>query len=122
MRTPITPEGKPPPPSSPPYWLDGKFGTYHPHNETWVYNGETSQVHSGPSLGWVATQPAGAGDPRVLSLGWALQACGAHSTLSILTDVRYDPRLRRLVTNPTAELASLRTGMLTTFAGAVAPG
>ena len=62
-------------------------------------------------LSWTAT----GADPRVLFVSWlrltepAPPDCGTQGQLTALRDLRFDPRLNRLVFNPIAEYATLRS-------------
>ena len=88
------------------------FGNYSAADETFKQSKSPaiSSIDHGPSFSWAAAQWAG---NRTMNIGWVGGSSQAtHDSLSLLRDVRYDPRILALVSNPLDELAGLRNATI----------
>jgi hypothetical protein len=108
-----------------------RFGVYDSVTETFTSSlapdGKAidSRISTG-KFGWMITNDC---NGRTLSFGWLAATCGnckpqvAPQRLSLVVELRYDPRLRQLVTNPLDELSLLHTDIIASRAQLpLAPG
>ena len=124
VKLPNTTEGKPPPAGSPTHaaniFVGNQFalGDYDEMNESWTLRKIDHRIDTGPTDGWSAASYAG---DRLMNMGWAPRGrtpggsgrmMNQNDQLTIMRDVRWEPRLQTLVANPIEELALLRNGTL----------
>lgn len=97
-----------------------RLGVYDNRAETFTSSlaPDGRAIQSGISsgkFGWMITNDC---NGRTLSFGWLAATCGnckpqvAPQRLSLVVELRYDPRLRRLVTNPLDELSLLHKDII----------
>ena len=97
-----------------------ELGVYHPGNESWTRLGESYSDYS-PQFNWAALQYAG---QRLVNVAWLTGIQGTrrnhhpyinrapNSALSLLREVRYDPAVGELISQPLDEYKLLRNATL----------
>lgn len=96
------------------------LGIYDAQKETYtnVTDPTPLDIGRGVAYGQLSLSEPG-GEPRVLHASWLVEMkgprapdCSKDGTITAIRDVRFDPRIERLVENPIAEYEKLRKGAL----------